>query len=83
MQSTVISYAWALFLYVAKASDSLVHRLLLMKLQKYGFTSKSLIFVKTYLTGRKRQCHDRINGIRSESFLTSFGVPRGSVLEPT
>ena len=33
--------------------------------------------------GRRLECHDRINGIRLESFLTSCGVPWGSVLELT
>ena len=76
-------YALAVFLDVAKAFETVDHRLLLMKLQKYGFASKSLNFFKTYLTDRKLECHDRINDIRSESFLTSCGVPQGSVLGPT
>ena len=76
-------YALAVFLDVAKAFDTVDHRLLLMKLQKFGFASKSLNLPVTNLTGKKLDCHDRINGIRTESFLTSCGVPRGSVLGPT
>ncbi|XP_065582319.1 uncharacterized protein LOC136041561 [Artemia franciscana] len=70
-------HASVVFLDVTKAFDTVDHRLLFMKLQKYGFASKSLNFLKTYLTDRKLECHDRVLGIRSESFLRSCGVPQG------
>jgi hypothetical protein len=74
--------ALAIFLDVAKAFDS-EDKLVLNKLKKYGFSSKSFNFFASYLAERKIECHDSKNGIRSKSFSVNCGVPQGSVLGPT
>ena len=52
----------------------------LSKLEAYGITSKELILLTNYLTGRRSSVV--IIGVQSEYKLITHGVPQGSVLAP-
>jgi hypothetical protein len=65
---------------LSKAFDCLLHDLILLKLEAYGLSEKSINLLNSYLSGRK-QCV-KVNNIGS-SFETVYkGVPQGSILVP-
>ena len=68
------------FLDLSKAFDTLDHNILLQKLQFYGITHISYLWLKSYLCNRK-QYVDFNNNISDTKFLTT-GVPQGSILGP-
>ena len=63
-----------------KAFNFLDQELLIAKLNAYGFTRSSLLFVHSYLESRKQMV--RVNCSFSMWTQTSLGVPKGSVLGP-
>ena len=63
---------------LSKAFNSLNHELLLAKLKAYGLDSKSVTFMKSYLTNRPQRC--KINNSFSE--WGKVLVPQGSILGP-
>jgi hypothetical protein len=65
---------------LSKAFDTLNHDLLIAKLSAYGFDKNSIIFIKSYLTGRQQRC--KINNIFSAWLAIKTGVPQGSILGP-
>ena len=71
-----------LFLDVAKAFDSLNQKILLKKLEFYGFRGIIFDWFKNYLS-KKFQYINQINGTVSMFKLTKSGIPQGSILGPT
>ena len=72
----------AIFLDVAKAFDTVNHSLLLTKLKSYGFSSQTVNFFASYLSGRRLECTDKSRDLRSDTFQINYGIPQGSVLGP-
>lgn len=68
------------YLDFAKAFDSVSHEKLLLKLQRYGFESKILAFIRNFMTDRSQTV--QIGKARSQSLPVLSGVPQGSVLGP-
>lgn len=64
----------------AKAFDRVPHELLLLKLSKIGFHSEMLSWFRYYLTGRS--CTVSIDGVCSDYFIPTSGIPQGSILGP-
>lgn len=64
----------------SKAFDSVNHRILLDKLDAYGFSDNLLKFFSSYLSGRKQ--YVAYKGCKSNTFLVTRGVPQGSNLGP-
>ena len=65
---------------LSKAYDCIPHDLLLAKLSAYGFSDKSLVFIKSYLSSRKQRV--KIGSEFSEWLNILIGVPQGSILGP-
>ena len=76
-KSNVVASA---FLDLSKAFDTIDHKILLLKLEKYGIRGIALEFFKNYLSNRKQfVC---MNGIKSSTLELNIGVPQGSNLGP-
>ena len=79
-------YTAALFLDLSKAFDTLEHRVLLMKLEKYGIRGKCLEWFRSYLSNRqiRVKCQVASSGKTefSEYQTVSYGTPQGSCLGP-
>lgn len=69
-----------IFLDLAKAFDSVDHRILLNKLEKYGIRGTPLQLLKSYLSNRQHVT--KLDGISSDTKLLDIGVPQGSILGP-
>lgn len=69
-----------IFLDLSKAFDTVSHKLLIKKLEKYGIRNQELKWFIAYLHSRKQQC--KIGDIISDSLIIKAGVPQGSVLGP-
>ena len=65
---------------LSKAYDCIQHDLLLAKLEAYGFSRRALIFLKSYLKGRKQRV--KISSAFSKWLEVNFGIPQGSILGP-
>ena len=73
---TVVS----IFLDLAKAFNSISHKIFLDKIAKYGFSTESIAMLESFLSNRK-QCVK--NGIEYSNWVTiNHGVPQGTVLGP-
>ena len=71
----------SLYIDFKKAFDTVNHKLLLTKLQKYGINDLALNWVETYLTNRTQQTQIGSDLSNEREVLT--GVPQGSILGPT
>ena len=69
-----------LFVDFTKAFDTVSHNILLQKLNDLGIRGDIWLWLKNYLTERKKLV--RINGGDSDTNIITHGVPQGSVLRP-
>ena len=70
----------AIIMDLSEAFDTLNHKLLLKKLQAYGFDEKSLSFIESYITNRNQRTKIGDSFRKIQRIIT--GVPQGSVLGP-
>ena len=61
------------FLDIAKAFDTVNHRILLRKLEYYGLRGKTLMWFESYLTNR--EYHVNIRKHQSENYTLKYGIP--------
>lgn len=69
-----------IFLDLAKAFDTVSHKLLIHKLEKIGFRDNVLKLIKSYLENRPQ--YVKIGNTLSNSKIYKYGVPQGSILGP-
>ena len=68
------------FLDFSKAFDTVMHNILVKKLEHYGIRDKALTLLLNYLSNRKQ--YVCIEGTHSDLLDVKNGVPQGSVLGP-
>lgn len=64
----------------SKAFDRVSHGILLKKLALFGFSTHTTKLLKSYLSNRK--LFVEVEGIKSDVFVASSGIPQGSNLGP-
>jgi len=69
------------FFYFSKAFDTVIHSKMIEILGNLGFSSSSLRWVYSYLTGRSQAILDHDNNLSTWASMDR-GVPQGSVLGP-
>src|SRR5688572_18913713 len=73
-------YSIGIFLDLAKAFDTVDHKILLYKLETYGIRGVALAWFSSYLNNRRQQvsCNGKLSSFQN----IVFGVPQGSILGP-
>ena len=69
-----------IFIDLSKAFDTIDHNTLLVKLGRYGIRGVAGSLIESYLSIRTQ--YTEVLKEKSESLITQFGVPQGSVLGP-
>lgn len=69
-----------IFVDLAKAFDTVSHRLLLNKLENCGIRGQVLKLLESYLSERKQ--YVQIDDVISETRIVKYGIPQGTVLGP-
>ena len=70
----------SIFLDLAKAFDTVNHKILLEKLYNYGFRGTAQKIIESYLSNRKQVV--KINDTTSDELTITCGVPQGTILGP-
>ena len=65
---------------LSKAFDTIDHKMLLTKLERYWIRGIAKELIKRYLTDRSQ--YTKVLGDESEYLTLTYGVPQGSVLGP-
>ena len=73
-------YSACFFLDLRKAFDTIDHKILMQKIQHYGFRGQCCAYLKSYYNSRKQVVY--LNGYESDIMNISNGVPQGSILGP-
>ena len=73
-------HVMVLYLDLAKAFDTVDHKILLNKLSHYGIRGKALSWFENYLN--ERQQFVKYNNVQSQSKRIICGVPQGSIMGP-
>ena len=69
---------YSFFIDLEKAFDTVDHKILLYKLETYGFKGNALSWLKPYLSNRIQRVE--ANGYLSEWQKITTGLPQGSIL---
>ena len=70
-----------IFIDLSKAFDTIDHKIIIRKLEKYNFSALTIRWVQSYLTNRTQIT--KVNDSLSSKANLTYGVPQGSVLGPT
>ena len=70
----------SIFLDLAKAYDTIDHRILIAKLEKYGIRDVPLQLIESFLTNRQQ--YTTIKSTKSATNKVLCGIPQGSTLGP-
>lgn len=73
-------YCLVIFLDLSKAFDTLIHSILIEKLEKLGIRGKAKILIENYLKNRTQKTI--INGTTSKLLILNQGTPQGTRLSP-
>ena len=65
---------------MSKAFDTIDHKILIQKLDRYGIRGITQLWFQDYLRNRKQIV--KFNQIKSKEFVIKSGVPQGSILGP-
>lgn len=82
LDSTKNGTAYAVFIDLRKAFDTVPHELLLRKLDRYGIRGNANSLINDYLSNRCQYVD--LNDVRSDNLINNnkFGLPQGSNLGP-
>ena len=69
-----------IFVDLSKAFDTIDHKTLLVKLNRYGIRGQAQSLIKSYLSRRTQ--YTEVLGEKSDRLTIEYGVPQGSVLGP-
>ena len=73
-------YCACFFLDLKKAFDTIDHKILLQKLNHYGFRGQCYEYLRSYFHNRKQ--YVKLNEYESDMMTVQSGVPQGSILGP-
>ena len=73
-------YSINVFIDLSKAFDTINHKILLGKLEKYGIRGHALNFIKNYISNRKYRV--KIGDSFSSFCVSNIGTAQGSILAP-